>query len=401
MKAEILTIGDEILSGHIVNTNAAWMGQQLTAAGIAVVQTSTVPDDRQRILTSVAEAMRRADLVLITGGLGPTRDDITKKALCDFFRTELVFDPAVYEDVKRFIQVRRIPDNPLQKLQAMVPRSCTVIRNRIGTAPGMWFEKDETIIVSMPGVPSEMKKMMGESVLPKILSRFSPGAIVERSVLVHGISESNLALKIAHWEAALPEGLKLASLPHGGFIHLRLTVSGRDESALARLAERERDKLLEIIREYVFDLSDKSPEALVSDILRDRGISLALIECGSGGTLVARIGAVPGSGLAGAAIAFTGSAAAHLSGTDPASLEVWGLESRKAAESMAESLRTRLGADVAVATSAVSLTPSGDPDPTLWAAFSSSSRSSSAPFPATRYCADRIMFTLISFLRNL
>ncbi len=379
---------------------AAWIGQQLNAVGIKVVQASSVPDDTERILTSVAEAMRRAALVLITGGLGPTKDDITKKALSDFFGTDLVFNPDVYSDVKRFVQIRGIPENPLHRTQAMVPRSCTVVRNAIGTAPGMWFEKDGGIVVSMPGVPSEMRKMMQEAILPVLLSRFTPGVIVQRSVLVHGISESNLAVKIARWEVELPEGLKLASLPHGGFIHLRLTTSGENESALVELVEAERDKLSALIGEYIWDFSDRTPEALLNDILADRGATLALIECDPRGELAARICAVHGNRLAGAAIAPTIEAAARLSGTAPALLEDPGMVGAKAADLIAENLRIRLGATLAVATSAASATVSGKPGTLLWTAIASSGRTASISLPASGYYVDKILFALIRFLRE-
>ncbi len=401
--AELLTIGDEILSGHIVNTNAAWMGRELNAVGIAVRQATSISDDPDRIISALAEALTRVDIVLITGGLGPTKDDVTRKALCEFFGTGLVFNQEVYEDVLRYIKLRGNPENPLHRMQAMVPESCRVIRNLSGTAPGMWFEKEGAVIVSMPGVPVEMKAMMQREVLPGILARFSPGNILYRSALVHGISESNLAIKIAEWEANLPKAVKLASLPHGGYIHLRLSMSGEDESELSRLADAEMEKLKGIAGEFIYDFSDSTPEQLMGRLLTGKSMTLASIECAPGGTLASRLTAEPGgpNWLDASLVAdpghigkITGMESAF-DGIDPAS--------RAFTELAAAGFRDRIGSDLAIAVGKISemTTETGRIERRIWTAVASAAGIASESFSVLSYHIDKVLFSVIRLLRSL
>lgn len=405
MDAEILTIGNEILSGHIVNTNAAWIGQQLNATGIAVAKMTTVPDSRDCIAAALDRALCDASLVVMTGGLGPTRDDVTKKALCDYFGSELVFSREVWEDVKRYIGFRQIPENDLHRTQAMVPRACMIMRNSRGTAPGMWFEKEGKIIVSLPGVPAEMKAMMQETVLPGIRSILTPGAILYRPALVHGISESNLALKLANWERELPSCFDLASLPHGGYIELRLRGAGGEEAELERSARAEMDKLSDILGEYLYDFSDRSPQQILGDLLREKNFSMALIEAGTGGALAARIASIPDNLdlIAGAATALSKRAAAAIAGVEPALIENHGLSSREAVESMAARFRERLGADLGIATSSAAPIPEPgvSESPCLWVAAALGDRVESWKLPVTVYQVDKILFMLIKYLREI
>ena len=205
MKAEIITIGDEILIGQIVDTNSAWMGQQLNLLGIEVYQVTSVHDNYEHILKSFAEAEQNADLVLITGGLGPTKDDITKKCMCEYFDTELVFHPEVLEHVQSLLSARNVSINKLNRDQALLPASCTVLHNSAGTASGMWFERNGTIFVSMPGVPFEMEAIMTEEVFPRLVKLGITQSIVHKTVLTIGLPESMLAEKIEKWEDALPD----------------------------------------------------------------------------------------------------------------------------------------------------------------------------------------------------
>ncbi|MFA6798897.1 MAG: molybdopterin-binding protein, partial [Bacteroidales bacterium] len=220
--AEIIAIGDEILIGQTVNTNSAWIGQRMSEAGIPVKRAIVISDDPTEIAASLEEALQRADIVLITGGLGPTRDDLTKNTLAQFFGSTLVRDDQVTQDILKLLASRNVPMIDLNLDQALVPNNCRVIRNTNGTAPGMWFEKDQQVIVSMPGVPYEMKVMMDEQVIPALLSAFKVPAIVRKTVMTTGIPESKLAASIADWELSLPEGVSLAYLPSPGIVKLRL-----------------------------------------------------------------------------------------------------------------------------------------------------------------------------------
>jgi nicotinamide-nucleotide amidase len=405
MKAEILTIGDEILSGHIIDTNSTWIAGQLNTIGVRVDQITSIPDNRERILAALREASYRADLILITGGLGPTKDDVTKKALCDYFDTGLVFSELVYADVKDFIASRRINENELQKLQAHVPLDCTVIRNRVGTAPGMWFERAERVYVSMPGVPSEMKTMMQNDILSRIQTRFATEVILHRSVLITGISESNLALELAEWESRLSGGAKLSYLPQGGFIRLRLSFLGKDRKELECLADKEMDGLQEIVKDYVFGHAEDNPEQLLVNYLRDKCLTLAIIEDGSRGAIGSRIMSVPGGSdyLAGVAVALSDLAIEKLTGIDGAAMRQYGAGSRELAEAVAVQLREGFASDLALATSAVT-TKTGleKPDRSMWVVLASAkevlSEKIAVPADLESFIAV-LLFSLIKMLK--
>lgn len=227
MFAEIITIGDELLIGQVVDTNSAWMGQELNKIGIEVLRIVSIRDREKEILEAIDNAMERVNIVLVTGGLGPTKDDITKQTLCKYFHTELVFSEEVFENVKRVL-AGKIPMNALNKSQAMVPKDCTVINNPVGSASVSWFERDGKVLVSMPGVPQEMTAVMTESVLPKLHERFQTDVIMHQTFLVQHYPESVLAEKLEPWESALPECIKLAYLPKLGIIRLRLTGRGQN-----------------------------------------------------------------------------------------------------------------------------------------------------------------------------
>ncbi len=213
MTAEIITIGDELLIGQIVDTNSAWIGKQLSLTGIKVHQISSISDDEKHILQALAEAEQRVDLVLITGGLGPTKDDITKKTLCKYFNTRLIIHEDILEKIKIFFDRRGFKMSEINVQQAALPENCTIIPNPVGTASGMWFEKNNTVFVSMPGIPHEMKRIMTDGVLPKLKKEFDLPVIIHRTVLTYGIIESELSDQLEDFEKNLPEGMKLAYLP--------------------------------------------------------------------------------------------------------------------------------------------------------------------------------------------
>ncbi|MGC9355028.1 MAG: competence/damage-inducible protein A, partial [Mariniphaga sp.] len=232
MKAEIITIGDEILIGQIVDTNAAWIAEQFNLSGIEIYQITSVHDDRRHIKEALKNAEEKADLVILTGGLGPTSDDITKHALCDYFNTKLVFHEPTFQQIKQRFKNRNIDLNKLNRDQALIPEGCTVLPNKVGTAPGMWFEKNDTIFVSVPGVPFEMKYLVEKEILPRVQHNEKTKAIFHKTVQTQGLPESMLARRIENWETSLPKNIKLAYLPSPLSVRLRLSAVGNNLNEL-------------------------------------------------------------------------------------------------------------------------------------------------------------------------
>ncbi|MBE0642133.1 MAG: competence/damage-inducible protein A, partial [Bacteroidales bacterium] len=232
MNAVIVNIGDELLIGQVINTNASWIADRLTSEGIAVERIVAIGDTANAIRDEIERGIAEANLLILTGGLGPTRDDITKQALCDIFETTLSFNPDAFTMIEAFFASRGLKVTELNRQQAELPAGCTPLPNRQGTAPGMWFDKQNTIIVSVPGVPFEMQAIIDEEVLPRLRARAEGQLILQRTVLTHGMGESFLAQRIAHWEDTLPVGMKLAYLPSPGQVRLRLTARGTDRMAL-------------------------------------------------------------------------------------------------------------------------------------------------------------------------
>ena len=269
MFAEIITIGDELLIGQVVDTNSAWMGQELNKIGIEVLRIVSIRDREEEIMEAVDNAMKRVNIVLVTGGLGPTKDDITKQTLCKYFHTELIFSEEVFENVKRVL-AGKIPMNALNKSQAMVPKDCTVINNPVGSASVSWFEKDNKVLVSMPGVPQEMTAVMAESVLPKLREKFQTDVIMHRTFLVQHYPESILAEKLEPWETALPESIKLAYLPKLGIIRLRLTGRGQNKIAVESALNGEQAKLEAILGDDIFSEEDIPLEVIVGELLKKK-----------------------------------------------------------------------------------------------------------------------------------
>ncbi|KAA3801650.1 nicotinamide-nucleotide amidohydrolase family protein, partial [Bacteroides ovatus] len=284
MFAEIITIGDELLIGQIVDTNSAWMGQELNKIGIEVLRIVSIRDREKEILEAIDNAMERVNIVLVTGGLGPTKDDITKQTLCKYFHTELVFSEEVFENVKRVL-AGKIPMNALNKSQAMVPKDCTVINNPVGSASVSWFERDGKVLVSMPGVPQEMTAVMTESVLPKLHERFQTDVIMHQTFLVQHYPESVLAEKLEPWESALPECIKLAYLPKLGIIRLRLTGRGQNREEVKVLLERE----------DIFGEEDTPLEVIVGELLKKKKLTVSTAESCTGGSIAARLTSIAGS----------------------------------------------------------------------------------------------------------
>ncbi len=301
MRAEILTIGDEILIGQITNTNSVWIAQQLNQIGIKVVHMASVSDDERDILKALEDATERADFVFITGGLGPTKDDITKKTFAHFFGTELILDEAVLIDVSSFFIKRGREVSQINKDQALIPKGSRVIKNKSGTAPGMWMLKGKTQFISMPGVPYEMKEMMIAEILPAIKSEFKLPHIYHKTVLTQGIGESMIAELIEKWEDNLiTKNIKLAYLPQPGLVRLRLSSSGENISELKKNIDNEIEKLIPQIKEYVFGFENygeemPSIEKVTSELLRKKKQTIAIAESCTGGYVSSLFTAIAGS----------------------------------------------------------------------------------------------------------
>jgi len=373
MKAEIITIGDEILIGQIVDTNSAWMGQQLNLLGIEVYQVTSVHDNHNHILKAFAEAEQNADLVLITGGLGPTKDDITKKCLCEYFDTELVFHPEVLEHVQSLLSARNVSINKLNRDQALLPGSCTVLHNSAGTASGMWFERNGTIFVSMPGVPFEMEAIMTEEVFPRLIKLGITQSIVHKTVLTIGLPESMLAEKIEKWEDALPDFIKLAYLPSPMMVRLRLSAYGIDQSFLEAEIDRQVKELITILPEAVFGFDDENLGIVLGRMLVESGKTLALAESCTGGNIAQFITSNAGSSayFKGGVVAYSNEIKNRLLGVPMELLESFGAVSQEVAESMAVGAQKALNADYSVATTGIAGPDGGSdekPVGTVWIA---------------------------------
>lgn len=295
MNAALLSIGDELLIGKTVNTNASWLGEQLSALGFVIHRVETISDDRHDIMTALTRLLDEDDVVLITGGLGPTNDDITKQVLCEFFNTELEFNQQAYDGMARYVKPRHQDINDKNMTQAMFPKAADFLPNPCGTASGMWFEKDGKIVISMPGVPFEMKAITLESVLPRLKEACHLPAVYHRHILVTDITESALAERIADWEAQLPDAIHLAYLPTPGLVKLRMTCIAADEDTAHALVAQEEQKLRPLIEQNIFGYDDETIEQNVGTLLSRFGESISTAESCTGGNIARMITRISGS----------------------------------------------------------------------------------------------------------
>lgn len=380
MQVEIITIGDEILIGQIVDTNSAYIATLLNLNGISVKQISSVSDDREHILKALDEAKERADIILITGGLGPTKDDITKKTLCDYFKTIMRFDEKVYEDVVNIFAQYNKEVTALNSLQAEVPSICEVIRNYNGTAPGMWFDVEGKIFVSMPGVPYEMKAMMKEQVIPKIKERFTLPKIYHKTVLTQGLGESFLSELISDWEDSLAAvNIKLAYLPAPGMVRLRLSTKGEDEKLLIETVNKKIEELKKIISEYiygyeVFGEEKESLEQIVGNLLRTKKQTLSTAESCTGGYISHLITSIPGSShyYVGSVISYSYGIKETELAVPKKLLDTEGAVSKAVVEQMAKSIREKYKTDYSISASGIAGPDGGTPEKpvgTVWVAI--------------------------------
>ena len=372
MFAELITIGDELLIGQVVDTNSAWMGRELNNIGIEVLRIVSVRDREEEILEAIDNAMKRVNIVLVTGGLGPTKDDITKQTLCKYFNTELIFSEEVFENVKRVL-AGKIPMNKLNKGQAMVPKNCTVINNPVGSASVSWFERDGKVLVSMPGVPQEMTTVMAESVLPKLHERFQTDVIMHQTFLVQHYPESVLAEKLEAWEVALPDCIKLAYLPKLGIIRMRLTGRGHDRKEVETLLNREKAKLETILGEDIFSEEDIPLEVIIGELLKKRKLTVSTAESCTGGSIAERLTSIAGSSeyFKGSIVAYSNEVKKDLLYVSSETLEKYGAVSEETVIEMVKGAMKALKTDCAVATSGIAGPGGGTPEKpvgTVWIA---------------------------------
>lgn len=366
MQAEIITIGDEILIGQIVDTNSAFISKILNKNGVSVYQITSVQDEATHILQALEDANRRSQVVIITGGLGPTKDDVTKHTLCTYFGDTLQQDPMVLAHIEMlFKKYISTPISDMNRQQALVPTKATVLKNDFGTAPGMWMEKAGTVFISLPGVPFEMKALMQHHVIPKIIEKFERPYIIHKTIMTYGLGESAIAERIEVWENALPQDIKLAYLPSLGRVRLRLSAKGRDKNDLQRRINNEVKKLYPLIGEIIYgEEGDESIEAQIAKLLIDKKQTLATAESFTGGKIAQQITALPGASkyFKGSMVAYATETKIKVLGIPVALIEKHSVVSEAVAIAMAERVRILLDTDFAIATTGNAGPSKGDAD---------------------------------------
>ena len=367
MLAEIITIGDEILIGQIVDTNSAFIAKELNKIGVSVYQITSVQDEQKHILQALAEAKTRTQVVIVTGGLGPTKDDITKHAFCEFFHDTLVRDVKVLQHIeelfKKYITTTKISE--LNRDQSLVPSKAEALHNAYGTAPGIWIKEDDTVFVSLPGVPFEMKSLIRDEVIPKIVKEFERPYILHKTIVTYGLGESAIAEKIEDWEDSLPSFIKLAYLPNLGKVRLRLTAKGPDKDVLDTAVAEEMEKLHPLIGDIIYGLEDdETLEEVVAKLITAKGFTLATAESFTGGKIAQHITAIPGASayFKGSVISYATETKINLLKVPTELIDAYSVVSEEVAMVMAENVRKLLKTDFAIATTGNAGPAKGDSD---------------------------------------
>jgi len=381
MFAEIITIGDEILIGQILDTNSTFIAKELNKIGISIYQITSVQDDKEHILTALSDASTRASIVILTGGLGPTKDDITKHTLAEYFNDTLIENAAVLQHVQElFKKYISTPISDVNRRQALVPSRAEILHNANGTAPGMWIKEGGTAFISLPGVPFEMKHLMEDIVLPKIASEFDRPYIVHRTLLTYGLGESAIAERIEVWEDALPSFIKLAYLPNLGKVRLRLSAKGWDKKVLDKAVDKEVKQLYEYIGDIIFGEEEEGPiESGVARLLTERGLTLAVAESFTGGSIAEHITAIPGASafFKGSVVSYATEAKMNVLKVPKDLIETHSVVSEEVAIAMAENVRQLMNSDFGVATTGNAGPTKGDSDAdigTVYIAIASSEK---------------------------
>lgn len=413
IRAEVITIGDEILFGQITDTNTAWLGTELTNVGIRVVRKTSVGDQAEAILQSLHEAHERADVIIITGGLGPTKDDITKKTLCTYFGVGMVRNETALALVTGFFEKRGRAMTDLNRAQADLPANAVYIQNDWGTAPGMWFEygrpgEPQRVYVSLPGVPFEMKHLMTNRILPRLTQHFKTPIIKHKMIRTVGIGESFLAERIEAWEDALPNHIKLAYLPSFGGVKLRLTATGDDHALLDRELAEQVSRVMPLIEKSVYGFDDDELETVVGRLLKNQNLTLGVAESCTGGYVSAQLTKVPGASayFKGSVVSYSNDVKVNTLGVQPETLAQVGAVSEETIRQMAEGVRKVLSTDVGIATSGIAGPDGGTPDKpvgTIWIACATSQRTVTRLLKLGQYRDQNIQLTtnyLLNMLRE-
>lgn len=376
MNLDIISIGDELLIGQTLNTNAHWIAAELDKIGFTVRQHTSISDNKQHIIKTLTESLNNSDVVLITGGLGPTNDDLTMPVLNEYFGGKLVVNQDVYKDIETLILGRGFEMNENNKRQALVPDNCKVIRNPNGTAPGLWFERDKQVVAAMPGVPFEMKAMITESIIPWLKQKYVLPEIVHQMVLTQGLPESKLAEVLTDWENNLPANIKLAYLPSPGRVKLRLSSKGTDRKQVQHAIDEQVEKLTQLIPQHIYSTDNSNLEEVIGKMLLKKQATLATAESCTGGYIAHLITSISGSSayFKGSVISYANEIKIDELGVNPTAIEKHGAVSQQVVEQMAIGVLKKFKVDYAVATSGVAGPTGGSiekPVGTVWIAVAS------------------------------
>lgn len=353
MQAEIITIGDEILIGQILDSNSKWIAEELNKIGISVYQITSIQDEKEHILKAFKEAQSNCDIVIVTGGLGPTKDDITKITLADYYNDSLIFNEAIANHIEALFKKMNYPFTEINKKQALVPSKCTALKNEFGTAPGMWFHQNNKVLVSLAGVPYEMKGLMTNSVLPKLAETFHLPYIVHKTILTYGIGESMLAEKIEDWEVDLPDFISLAYLPSFGSVRLRLTAKGKNKEVLESGVDKSVEDLSKILGNSIVGFDEgEIIEVVLGRLLAERSQTLATAESCTGGNIARKITSVPGSSnyFVGSIVAYHPAIKIKELNVDESLIKTYSVVSSQVAEAMAIGIQQKYNTSYAIAT---------------------------------------------------
>ncbi|KAF2517327.1 CinA family nicotinamide mononucleotide deamidase-related protein [Flavobacterium foetidum] len=373
MKAAIVTIGDEILIGQIIDTNSAFMAKALDRIGVEVTEMLSISDDKKHILDTFAHFQNKVEVVIITGGLGPTKDDVTKKTFCEYFDDELVVNQEVLAHVTELIEgFYKRPISQLNKDQALVPSTCTVLPNKVGTAPGMWMKKENTVFISLPGVPYEMKYLVEEEIIPKIVREYKRPYIIHKTILTYGQGESLVAERIEQWENNLPEFIKLAYLPNPGRVRLRMTACGTDKELLEKAIEENVQSLDAIIHDIIVGYDENETlETVVGKLLARENATISTAESFTGGKVASLLSAVPGASayFKGSVVSYATEAKINVLGVPEGLVNEFSVVSAEVAKAMALNVKNLLKTDYAIATTGNAGPSKGDSDAEIGTVF--------------------------------
>lgn len=368
MKIEIITIGNELLIGQVIDTNSAWMSEKLSEAGFVVNQITSIRDNHDSIFAAIDDGFKRSDILLLTGGNGPTKDDITKQTLCSYFNDQLVMNEEVVKNIEALFKRRNLLLNDLTRNQALVPKKSKVIQNKVGTAPILWFEKEGKVLVSMPGVPFEMRHAMTQEIIPRLIATFETTAFLKRVFFTYNITESALAIHLNEFEEKLPNSFELAYLPGGGVIRLRLSAKGEEHF---QEMQKQAEKLKNELGEYLLIESEGPLEQIVATTLENNGLTISLAESCTGGYLAHLLTAIPGASkyFKGGVVTYADCAKKKLLGVSEELLAKYGAVSKQVVEEMAKGIISLMETNCAIAISGIAGPDGGSaekPVGTVW-----------------------------------